>query len=265
MVRWGWLFIVAAVVASSILASIASSAAGSAEMYVATVLASPDVAGSALALFIPFNYSVPPTYGYVYAIRETPSYVHLFSSMPALLILFEPSVQPTAVYRVVSAPENPYSSFNVPYTSGVFAAYDDFDFPSGMWVSRNTVVAGGSAAVGPGGWLVLNASVYPMVATMWNVLGRSALRLTFTEPGSYVVEITEEVFQEWALVVDGSDVYFTDEYGRPIRYGILSLDKSAKYMAVYVETPTNTVYMFYGGVNPYSSFRLFLYTSGGAQ
>jgi len=70
-------------------------------------------------------------------------------------------------------------------------------------------------------------------------------------------------FGDWSLVSpDGSDIYFTGPYGAPLRYWIESIDTVAQEAVIYVEVPSlpaygeTTIYMHYGGVNPYASYNV---------
>ena len=59
---------------------------------------------------------------------------------------------------------------------------------------------------------------------------------------------------------DGSDIYFTDEQGNPLYYWIENFDLSHKTATIWVNVtsiPANsnvTIYMHYGGDNPYSAY-----------
>ena len=73
----------------------------------------------------------------------------------------------------------------------------------------------------------------------------------------------------WDYVKNGSDIYFLDENGDPLYYWIASFSEENKYAEIWVKVPSipvsgsTTIYMYYGGDNPYSSYndpkKVFLY------
>jgi len=87
------------------------------------------------------------------------------------------------------------------------------------------------------------------------VLERAGYNLT-----NYPVEIVlnSTNFDDWSMLSpDGSDIFFTDAHGAPLRYWIASIDTAAKHAVIFVELPLlqpyseETIYMHYGGSNPY--------------
>jgi len=60
---------------------------------------------------------------------------------------------------------------------------------------------------------------------------------------------------------DGSDIYFTDANGNPLYFWIDTWDYTNKNAIIWVKVPsipansTVRIYMYYGGANPYSSYR----------
>jgi len=66
----------------------------------------------------------------------------------------------------------------------------------------------------------------------------------------------------WSLVAsDGSDIYFIDSSGNPLYFWIEKWDYTNKNAIIWVKIPSIPangivrIYMCYGGVNPYSSYR----------
>lgn len=218
---------------------------------------SPSYAGSALALFISINSSLTST-GSVFVLDDTgaPVYLHVFSVYPPLIILFIPSALTSSSFSVYMSSLNPYPQFQISYASPVFGAYDDFDYDSGMWFKSNTTIRGGKAFI-QNGFIVLNASSPPLVASVFNFVGKSAFRIDLNATGSVTFTIQGDMFPEWSAIIDGSDIYFVDENGNPIYYGIVYLDKSARILTAWVDTTTATIFMFYGGKNLYTDYRLF--------
>ncbi len=74
--------------------------------------------------------------------------------------------------------------------------------------------------------------------------------------------ILDSTWDGWDYVQpDGSDIYFTDEYGNPLYYWIEVFDKVNQYALIWVKVPyipalgTTTIYMYYGSTNPYASYK----------
>ncbi|MEM4436172.1 MAG: hypothetical protein QXO22_04335 [Thermosphaera sp.] len=226
------------------------------EFSLCRVAVAPSLAGSALVHFIPFNSSRVPSERGVYVLSDIPSYYHVISTYPPVVLVFEPAAPPETVYRVYVSSENPYSSYSVPYSSGVFAAYDDFDYPSSMWITVNTTVAGGKAAL-KNGWVVLNASIPDQVAAMAVFTGGRGLRIALPSNGTFVFTITENNFTDWSFIRDWNTVYFLNSLGMPVLYGIPYLSLEERVMIAVVTTDTPIIFMIYGGMNMYTEYRVY--------
>ncbi len=75
------------------------------------------------------------------------------------------------------------------------------------------------------------------------------------------IELNATNFADWDLLSPtGSDIYFTDTYGNPLRYWVAYIDTVARRAVLYVEVPSlppyseETVYMHYGGSNLYPGY-----------
>ncbi|MEM0458958.1 MAG: hypothetical protein QXZ31_03745 [Thermofilaceae archaeon] len=237
----------------------ASLSSSIAEFTVASVRVSASLYGSALAIPIPFRLS-PGNYPHernVYVLTENaPVYYHTFSVMPPLVLVFEPSMPTERTYRVYASFDNPYRQFSVPYDHPVFAAYDDFDTDSGMWARENARITGGSATISVNGWMSLNASLPEELGVFQTLRGGRGLRIELPAPGEHILVLTSANFTDWSTVIDGNDVYFVSETGEPQYYSIVYLDKEREILVAYVQATTSTIYMVYGGSNPYAGYRL---------
>ncbi len=75
------------------------------------------------------------------------------------------------------------------------------------------------------------------------------------------IELNSTNFQDWnVLSSDGSDIYFTNASGNPLYYWIESIDVDNRHAVIWVKLPSlpahseATIYMHYGGSNPYTSY-----------
>jgi len=84
-----------------------------------------------------------------------------------------------------------------------------------------------------------------------------------TDLSDYQVKITlnSSNFDGWDKVQqDGSDIYFTDSSNNPLYYWFEYFNVTEQKATIWVEVPQipangeTTIYMYYGGVNPYSSY-----------
>ncbi|MEM1759909.1 MAG: hypothetical protein QXU26_04275 [Thermofilaceae archaeon] len=236
-----------------------SLSSGVAEFTVASVRVSAGLYGSSMAVPVPFRLS-PGNYPHernVYVLAENaPVYYHVFSVAPPLVLVFEPSMPLERTYRVYASFDNPYRQFSVPYDHPVFAAYDDFDVDSGMWIRENTRITSGSAIVSAGGWITLNASLPEELGVFQTLRGGRGLRIELPAPGEHILVLTSANFTDWSTVIDGSDIYFVAETGEPQYYSIIYLNKEKEILVAYVQATTSTIYMVYGGSNPYADYRL---------
>jgi len=79
----------------------------------------------------------------------------------------------------------------------------------------------------------------------------------------YAVKITlDSSWGGWSYVSsDGSDIFFTDDQENPLYFWIEQWDYANKHAVIWVKVPsipangTVTVYMWFGGDNPYASYR----------
>jgi len=80
---------------------------------------------------------------------------------------------------------------------------------------------------------------------------------------NYAVKVTlNSNFDGWSNIAnfDGSDIYFTDQNNNPLYYWIEGFDIANRQAVIWVKLPyipangTTTIYMYYGGANPYSSY-----------
>jgi hypothetical protein len=79
---------------------------------------------------------------------------------------------------------------------------------------------------------------------------------------SVVIELNQSNFGDWdKLNSNGSDIYFTDASGNPLYYWIVEINKTAQRSVIHVKIPhisahgSTTIYLHYGGRNPYSDYR----------
>ena len=78
----------------------------------------------------------------------------------------------------------------------------------------------------------------------------------------YAVKITlDSSWGGWSYVSsDGSDIFFTDDQENPLYFWIEQWDYANKHAVIWVKVPsipangTVTVYMWFGGTNPYNSY-----------
>ena len=74
------------------------------------------------------------------------------------------------------------------------------------------------------------------------------------------LELNSTNFDGWSMIGDGRDVYFTDTNGSPLYYWVEYLNKTGQRAVIWVELPSlpayneETIYMHYGGINPYSGY-----------
>ncbi|MEM4761716.1 MAG: hypothetical protein QW230_01935 [Thermofilum sp.] len=230
-----------------------------AEFTVASVRASASLYGSSMAVPVPFRLSPGnyPSEKNVYVLAENaPVYYHVFSVAPPLVLVFEPSMPLERTYRVYASFDNPYRQFSVSYDHPVFAAYDDFDVDSGMWVKESARITGGNAIISAGGWITLNASLPEELGAFQTLRGGRGLRIELPAPGEHILVLTSANFTDWSTVIDGNDIYFVAETGEPQYYSIMYLNKEKEILVAYVQATTSVVYMVYGGSNPYAGYRL---------
>lgn len=230
-----------------------------AEFTVASARVSTSLYGSSLAIPIPFRITPGNNLHEknIYVLAEnSPVYYHVFSVAPPLVIVFEPSMPLERTYRIYATFDNPYKSFNVPYDHAVFAAYDDFDVDSGMWIKEGARITSGSAYVSASGWMSLNASLPEELGVFHTLRGGRGLRIELPEPGEYILALTSANFTDWPIIIDGNDVYFLSETGEPQYYSVIYLNKGLEMLIAYVRTTMNIIYMIYGGGNPYVGYRL---------
>jgi len=99
----------------------------------------------------------------LYTGTTKPAYSFPFSSIPATILIFEPAAPAIPSYTVYwNQPSNPYSSYTVSTTSGVFGAYDDFDYPTQLWIINGSYAYAGSLLwLYPNTTLALNATMLP--------------------------------------------------------------------------------------------------------
>ncbi|RLB79797.1 MAG: hypothetical protein DRH17_13160 [Deltaproteobacteria bacterium] len=74
--------------------------------------------------------------------------------------------------------------------------------------------------------------------------------------------ILDSAWDGWDIVKpDGSDIFFLDEQGNPIYYWIEVFDYANRSAVLWVKIPllpandTKTIYMHFGGINPYKAYR----------
>lgn len=228
------------------------------EYSIAVVRVSPALYGAPLVFLLPFNASWSFGEQGVYVLSESgPAYYHVFNTLPPLVLVFESSAVPERAYRIYVSVSNPYASFRVQYTSNVFAAYDDFDVDTGVWVKTGRVTIGaGTASLSPNSAVALSASLQQDLGVLVSARGDRGLRIELPSIGEHLLVLTEANFTDWASVIDGSDVYFVNERGEPQYYSVLYLSKSDRVLIVYVVATSVVVFMVYGGSNPYESYRL---------
>ncbi|MEM3415491.1 MAG: hypothetical protein QW575_07970 [Thermoproteota archaeon] len=213
--------------------------------------------GSDLALFIPLNFTSITSSNIYVIFNQAPVPIHIFSSYPPFIILFQTGIPAAPVYQIYQVVQNPYSSYLVPYSNSVFGAYDDFDYNSGMWAGVNFTIQGGKSLISSG-YMTFNTSVPANVAALYNIIGGRSFAVYLNQTGNLIFNISGSQFTDWSLLSpNGSDIYFLDSNGNPIYFGIINLDKNNQVLTVYVEASTAVIYMMYGGTNPYSSYRLF--------
>jgi len=249
--------ILTAVIASA-LATAVVKAQGGVEYNVVAVWVPKDYSGQLGILIAPLNASDPSlvTYLNAYVLDETgqPRYSYVFSTYPPLILWVEGATS-TRYYSVFYGGANPYASM---ITTQMFAAFDDFDYVSGLWTMVNSEVSGGKLAVRGGGHAVLNTSYGGDAAHAFLILGRRAFAITFNVSDGWVVgNLTSREFTDWQSVADGSDIYFLNPDGTPLNYSIIYLSKEQKTLTFAVRlTGSPTVFMLYGGANPYAGYRV---------
>ena len=246
-----------------VLALLVVSQGAGVEFNAVSVVVPGELLGSFQSFLFPLNVSDTGLLGegnvYV-VVQGVPRFSYLFSKNPPLVAVFEPSVF-NAVYEVWYGGGNPYSSYiSVPGTSSSYwLVYDDFDYYTGFWVSRNASIAGSRAYVDPGGYLVLDARYSPATMHSWLVHGRRALVIGLQQSydGFIALVFTAENFTDISLVQDGSDVFFLDHTGACLYYSVLYLDKTQGVLYVVVNPNNNAiVYMLYGGENTCRDYRV---------
>ena len=116
----------------------------------------------------------------------------------------------------------------------------------------------------PGTYIVHAYIAYGLENGTWDKISvtTNTLPITVRYPGpspvpnfSLPVVLTAENFTGWSTI-NASNIYFTDADGRPLYYWVEELDTVDKKAVIWVNiTLTNTtIYMHYGGSNPYASY-----------
>lgn len=236
------------------------------EMNAVSVWVSQQYVGSGMIYVIPLNVSDPSllTYSNTYVVSypsNSPRLSYLFSSYPPMLVMIERHVG-NAYYQVLYGGTNPYPDYvALPgSSSSPFFLFDEFDYDTGFWNIVNGTVEGGHINLRNGYISLTRGYSEPDVMYMASVLGTRAFRmdLNLTEPaGWFFISLTSREFTDWRRIADGSDIYFLDPQGRPLRYSILCLDKDAGRLDALVElSGVSTIFMVYGGANPYADYRV---------
>jgi len=217
--------------------------------------------GSYMVFLVPFNVSSPDLLSFqnLYVLKSAtgqPLYSYLFSPQPPLVVFLEPSVGNT-FYGIYYGGTNPFQAYVALPGSpqSLFFLYDDFDYDSGMWSGSYKVY---SSRMEVTGFVASNRSFSGGYSFISNILGGRALAIVFNISSGWVTSsLNASTFTDWASVLDGNDIFFLDPSGRPTNYSIISLDKANQILnfAVYLNS-FNTVYMLYGGANPYASYRV---------
>jgi len=99
----------------------------------------------------------------LYTGSSRPAYSFPFSAIPATILIFEPAAPSIPSYTVYwNQPSNPYGSYTVSTTSGVFGAYDDFDYQTALWSINGSYAYSGSLLwLYPNTALTINATLLP--------------------------------------------------------------------------------------------------------
>lgn len=257
------LLAVASVLAVTALTGVVALAAGGVEFNLIYAQPPPDYLGAVGVYVAPLNVSNPSLLQqaslYVIDAQGIPRYSYAFSSQPSLIFFLEQSLG-VVTYSAYYGGSNPYSAYiaNPGTPQSIWAAYDDFDYLTGFWVAHGALLGGGKYAVAPGGFIALNASYGQDIVHAFLLLGRRVFRIQFNVSEGWVItNLTSREFTDWNAIADGSDIYFINPDGTPLYYSIIYLSKTEGILVFAVElSGSDYVYMFYGGSNPYASYRL---------
>ena len=224
----------------------------------------PELFNSLIVFAIPINVSDPAIFTlqstYV-TMSNLPKLSFAFSAVPPIIIFAEPYAVDGAVYEVQYGGANPYTQFiSLPGTNASFwYAFDEFDFPTDIWLYRYVSIAASKATISGGGFIALKYA-YPSESTaLWLLSGRRALLFIFSTAVDRFTTytLTPYNFTDFNLVRDGNDIYFMNHYGICIPYTVIYLSKSEGLLTVSFNPMNNTViYMMYGGDNPCTDTRI---------
>lgn len=224
---------------------------------------SPDYLGGIGIYVVPLNVSDPSLLQspslYVIDIVGIPRYSYVFSNLPPLIFFLEQSLGVTS-YSAYYGGTNPYSGFIAsPGTpQSIWGAFDDFDYTTGFWVSANASLSGGKYVIQPQGYIALNTPYAQDFVHTFLILGSKAFMIQLNVSNGWVtVNLTSKEFGDWNLIVDGNDIYFLNPDATPLYYSIIYLSKTDKVLTFAVELKnSDTIFMLYGGTNPYASYRV---------
>jgi hypothetical protein len=230
------------------------------EMNYVRVSVSSKYLGSYMIFLVPLNVTDPSllTFMNTYVVSQSdqsPRLSYLFSNYPPLVVFLEASVGPYS-YGVYYGGTNPFTNY-IAMPGGansLFFLYDEFDYATGFWVGNYSVSASKATVYG---LFYLNASYPQKYAFLTNILGGRAWAIRLPVSSGWVsTSLNQSTFTDWGAIIDGSDIYFLDPLGNPTNYSIIYLDKTAMVLifSVYLNG-FDTVYMVYGGPNPYASYR----------